>query len=198
MTNSKKDNNVKEIVKYLFEAGQLSEVKRSGDLLIGIENPQTVAEHSFRAAIVAYMIGKMENINAEKAALTILFHDMPETRISDIHKVGQRYIDSKAAEKKAFEEQIALLPEEIKKSIKNLDYGNGDSSPEGIVARDADLIECALQYKAYLEKGHKDAQDWLNNIRKILKTKSAKQMLDEIEKSDPNEWWKGLKKIQRY
>ena len=192
------DKKIKEVVKYLFEAGQLSEVKRSGDLLIGIKNPQTVAEHSFRAAIVAYMIGKIENINAEKAALTILFHDMPETRIGDVHKVGQRYIDSKSAEKKAFEEQIAPLPEEIKKSLKNLDYGNGDSSPEGTVARDADLIECALQYKEYLEKGHKDAQDWLNNIRKILKTKTAKKMLDEIESSDPNSWWKGLKKIERY
>jgi len=189
---------IKDVVKYLFEAGQLSEVKRSGDLLIGIEKPESIAEHSFRAAIVAYMIGKIENINAEKAALTVLFHDMPESRIGDIHKVGQRYIDSKTAEKKAFEEQIAPLPEEIKKSLKNLDYGNGDSSPEGVVARDADLIECALQYKTYLEKGHKDAQDWLNNIKKILKTKTAKKMLDEIEGSDPNSWWKGLKKIERY
>ncbi len=190
-------NKIKEIVKYLFEAGQLSEVKRSGDFLIGIENPQTVAEHSFRAAIVAFILGKLENVNAEKAALTILFHDLPESRISDIHKVGQRYIDSKAAEKKAFEEQIEPLPEEIKKEIKNFDYSNGDSSPEGIVARDADLIECALQYKGYLEKGHKDAQDWLNNIRKVLKTETSKKMLDEIEGSDPNSWWKGLKKIER-
>jgi putative hydrolase of HD superfamily len=187
----------KEIVKYLFEAGQLSEVKRSGDLLIGIDNPQTVAEHSFRGAVVAFILGKMEGVNAEKAALTVLFHDIPETRIGDIHKVGQRYIDSKAAEKKAFEEQVAPLPEEIKKGIKGFDYSNGDSSPEGVVARDADLIECALQYREYLVKGNKDAQDWLNNIRKIVRTKTAKKLLDEIEKSDPRAWWKGLKKIER-
>lgn len=190
-------SSVKEIVKYLFEVGQLSEVRRGGDLILGVDNPQTVAEHSFRAAIVAFMIGNLEGVNAEKAALTVLFHDMPEARITDIHKLAQRYIDSKAAEKKAFGEQIAPLPEGIKKSLKNLDYANGDSSPEGIVARDADLIECALQYKSYLEKGHKDAQDWLNNIRKILKTKTAKAILNEIEKSGSHDWWKGLKKIER-
>ena len=191
-------NSINKIVKYLFEAGELKRVRRSGWWLIGVGHPESIAEHSFRASVVAYMIGKMENVNAEKAALTVLFHDMPETRINDMHKVCQRYVDSHSAEKKAFNEQLELLPESIKKELlENINYGHGDNSPEGIVAKDADLIECALQAKEYLDCGFRDAQDWLNNIRNIIKTKTAKVMLGEIEKSDSNSWWKGLKKIER-
>ena len=189
---------IREAVKYLFEAGQLSEIKRGGDLLLGIDNPQTVAEHSFRAGVVGYFIGKLEGIDAEKVALIALFNDMHESRIGDLHKVAQRYIDGKSAEKKAFEEQVSKLPEEIRKDLsENFKNLHNDGSPEGIAARDADLIECALQYREYLAKGYKEAQDWLNNTRKILRTKTAKQMLDAIEKSDPYEWWKGLKNIKR-
>ncbi len=192
------EEKIKEIVKYLFEAGQLSEVRRGGDLLLGIDNPQTVAEHSFRAAVVGYAIGRLEGLNAEKVALIALFNDMHETRITDLHKVAQRYIDSKSAEKKAFEEQVSNLPEEIKKDLlENHHNLHNDGTPEGVAARDADLLECALQEREYVVNGYKEAQDWLNNIRKILKTKTAKQMLDVIEKSDPHEWWKGLKNTKR-
>jgi len=194
MANQKISN----IVKYLFEAGELKRVRRSGWWLIGVEHPESIAEHSFRAAIVAYIIAKMENANAEKAALTVLFHDMPESRINDLHKVGQRYIDTKPAEKNAFKEQVEMLPESIKRDLlENINYNNGDISKEGVIAKDADLIECALQAKEYIDKGFKDAQDWLKNIRKILKTSSAGKMLDVIEKTDSNSWWKGLKNIKR-
>ena len=189
---------IKEIVKYLFEAGQLSEVKRGGDLLLGIDNPQTVAEHSFRAGVVGYFIGKLEGINAEKVALIALFNDMHESRIGDLHKIAQRYVDQNKAEKNAFEEQAGKLPDGIKKElIANFHSLQSDKTPEGVAARDADLIENALQYKEYLEKGHKEAQNWINNVRKLVKTKAAKQMVNAIEKTDSHSWWKGLKKIER-
>ena len=61
----------------------------------------------------------------------------------------------------------------------------------------ADLLENAFQAKEYIEIGYKDAQNWIDNIRTILKTGSAKKLLDEIEKTSSNEWWKNLKKIDR-
>jgi putative hydrolase of HD superfamily len=192
------EDKIKEAVKYLFEAGELKRVRRSGWWLIGVEHPESIAEHSFRAAIVGYILGKLESANAEKVALMTLFNDMHEARLNDLHKVGHRYIDFKSAEKKAFEEQVEMLPKKIADELKNnFSQFQTDSSKEGIVARDADLIECALQAKEYIDKGLKDAQDWLNNIRKHIKTDSAKKMLNAIEKGDSNSWWKGLKKTER-
>lgn len=194
----KSEEKTSEIVKYLFEAGQLKRVKRSGWWIIGIENPESVAEHSFRAAIVGYILGKMENVNAEKVVMMALFNDMHESRLNDLHKVGHRYIDFKKAEKKAFEEQIQMLPKEIADGLKKNFYQfQTDSTREGVVARDADLIECALQAKEYIDRGFKDAQDWIKNIKKHIRTNSAKKILGKIEKGDSNSWWKGLKKTER-
>ncbi len=189
---------MRDVVKYLFEAGQLKRVRRSGWWIAGVENPESVAEHSFRAAVTGYMIGKMEGLDADKVAIICLFHDMPEARINDLHKVGQRYINTKESDEKAFLEQIAPLPDKIKKDLlKSMHFKNDDSTPEQVAARDADLVEAGLQAKEYLERGYKEAQDWINNIKKIVKTKTAVEMVRLIETMDSSSWWKGLKKIER-
>lgn len=186
------------LTKFLFEVGQLNRVKRSGFTLIGVKDTQSVAEHQARATIIAYFLAKLEKADVEKCLITCLFHDVPETRLNDLHKVGHRYIDFKKAEEEALKEQIQNLPENAGKEI--LDYFisyRKDKTKEGIIVRDADLLENALEAKEYLDKGLKHAQNWLDNIRKALVTDSAKNILAEIEKSDPCEWWQGLKKAER-
>jgi len=95
-------------------------------------------------------------------------------------------------------EQIENLPENTKSEL--LDYFisyRKDKTKEGIIVRDADLLENALEAKEYLDKGLKHAQNWIDNIKKALVTNSAKKILIEIENSDPYEWWQGLKKADR-
>jgi hypothetical protein len=53
----------------------------------------------------------------------------------------------------------------------------------------------ALSAREYLCLGYKGMQDWINNVKKALETKSAKKLLKVIEKSDINDWWQGLKKM---
>jgi putative hydrolases of HD superfamily len=186
------------IVRFFFELGQLKRVKRSGWWLINIKDPETVAEHSFRAAMVGYTLAKIENADADKVMKMCLLQDLCEARLNDLHKLGQRYIQFKKHEKEAFEEQILRLPKEMQKEFLQLfsEYHN-DSSREGIIARDADLLECALQAKEYIDSGYKDAQGWNDNIRKILRTTNARKMFELIEKTGSNSWWKGLKNSTR-
>lgn len=87
MTKSNKGKN-QDIVQFLFEAGQLKQVKRSGWWMINIKDPENVAEHSHRCAIVGYVLSKMENVNTEKVVLMCLFQDFAEARITDLHKVA--------------------------------------------------------------------------------------------------------------
>jgi putative hydrolases of HD superfamily len=192
------NGNALDIVKFFFELGQLKRVKRSGWWLINIKDPETVAEHSFRAAMIGYTLAKIENADADKVMKMCLLQDLCEARLNDLHKLGQRYIPFKKHEKEAFEEQILRLPKDMQKEFLQLfsEYHN-DSSKEGIIARDADLLECALQATEYIDSGHKAAQSWNDNIRKILKTGAAKEMFELIEKTDSNCWWQGLKNSTR-
>lgn len=66
---------------------------------------------------------------------------------------------------------------------------------EAVCAKDADYLEQAVTAREYVEQGYRGCQDWINNVKKALKTKTAKKWIEEIEKADPNGWWKGLKKL---
>lgn len=183
---------------FIFELAQLKKEKRTGWWRAGIKDPETVAEHSYMAGAIAFILAKMEGANAERAAVMGLFNDMAETRIGDLNKIAQRYVGGKDVEKKVVKEQLASLPSEIKESLsKIMDEYYKEDTKEGVIARDADLLENAFQAKEYIEHGYKSCEDWISNIKKMLKTESAKKLLNLMENGSSTNWWQGLKNIKR-
>ncbi len=182
---------------FLFEMGQLQRVRRSGFSLIGVQEPGSSASHSHRVALIGYFLAKLEGVDADKVTVMCVFHDIHEARLNDLHKVGHRYIDFREAEEKAYHEQLEAVGELGRDLLPLVREAHERKSPEAEVARDADLLENALEAKEYIKIGYKDAQNWIDNIWKVIRTESGKRLLKEIEKSDPNDWWRNLKKIQR-
>jgi len=177
--------------KFLHEAGSLKLVKRSGWWVAGVRNPESVAEHSQRAALIAFVLARMEGKTRNEAleyAFALLIHDLPEARLLDLHKVSQRYLNAKKAEAKVKREQLALLPTPLRKDFE--DVAKRYDSPLG---RDADLLECAFQAKEYEEQGFKQAFDWSRRVKRVLKTKSAKTLFREMRRGS-SAWWLKLKK----
>ncbi len=188
----------KEIAKFLYEVGQLKRVKRSGWWIAGIKDPESVAEHSFRTAVVAYLLAHLEGADTGKAVLMALFHDLPEARTNDAHRIVRRYADWRDVDKKAMGEQNKRLPEEAAKEVVSFfeEFEKGDS-PEAKLARDADLLECLVQAREYQAIGYHDVADWILNARAALTTESAKKIAAECLKTSPSEWWQGLKALER-
>ena len=135
----------KRIVNYFHEIAQLKMVKRSGWWVVGVKDPESVAEHSHRAAIISYFLAKMEGADAKKCALISLFHDSPETRIGDMHKITARYIDGRKSEAAAWKDQLEAMPKEIADELREL-IGEYEEirTKEAIIAKDADVLECAF------------------------------------------------------
>lgn len=180
---------------FFFEIGQLKRVKRSGWSMVGVIQPESIAERCFRAALIGYFLADKKGLDSNKVVLMLLMHDLPEARIGDMHKVAQRYIDLEKAERRVLAEQSKELGEFGKEYSALMKELIACKSPEAILARDADLLECAIQAREYRELGYKDAENWIINIGKKLKTKEAKQILKEAEKSNLRDWWENLKKV---
>src|SRR3989338_2586112 len=175
-----------DLVDYLFEVGELKRIKRSGWWLAKVKDPESVAEHSHRASILAFILAKMENVDPYKLCSAAVFHDVIEARLGDIHKVTARYVDiTNEIEKKVIEEQLQNVPSEISSEIKKVILLEGK---ERDVLKDADLLECAIQAKEYLEIGHAACTIWMDNIGKQLKTRSAKDIFQEIKESKSSIW----------
>ncbi|MFA5888308.1 MAG: HAD family hydrolase, partial [Candidatus Nanoarchaeia archaeon] len=64
---------------------------------------------------------------------------------------------------------------------------------EAIVAKDADMLECAFEAKEHVECGYKAANDWIKRINERLRTESAKKLIKELENTKPSEWYEALK-----
>jgi putative hydrolase of HD superfamily len=186
------------IVEFIFEAGVLKRVPRSGWSVLGIKNPESVADHSFRCAAIGYLIAHMEKVSVYRVLLMTLFNDIHEARITDLHKMAQRYIDVRTAEDASFEEQVAFLPEAILQELSDVreDYG-AQESKESIVARDSDILECLIQAKEYYEHGHKSAVLFTKKAPEYLQTESAKTLWRLAQTMDVNEWWSRIGSFAR-
>jgi len=179
------------ITKLIFEWGMLRRVKSEGWRTAGVDIPCSVADHSLRAAQIGYVLACMENYKDPNEVCTMLvFHDIGECRVGDIHKIAITYIN--VDEEKAVKDQLAPVSfgNNILKMWQEVDYG---SSIAGNIAKDADLLEQAFTGKEYSEKGYKYTEDWIKRVSLKVKTKSAKKLIEEMQKIHSNEWWQGLK-----
>lgn len=187
--------NYKKIADFFFELGMLKREKQAGFALASVNQLKNLADHSLRTAIIAYLLADLEGADPQKTAMMCLIHDFPETRVRDHHKVASRYINVHQVEKKAFLDQIKGLPPKTKNAWRKLFLEKEKrNTREGIIAQDADWLEVALSAKEWLP-GYPSLQVWINNVRKALETKSARELLKVIEKSDSSDWWQGLKKM---
>ncbi len=162
-----------DIVRFIHEAGSLKLVPRSGWLKLGIKLPESVAEHSFRTALIAFILALKsgEDMNtACRACAAALFHDIHESRTMDLHKIAKEYasVDEEGARRDQ-------LPFEI-------DFGDVEK-----YVKDADRLELAFQAVEYAEivktaiefaEGLKFETDVARNIYELL-----------MEKKDPR-WWR--------
>ncbi len=184
-----------EITRYIFEAGMLKRVARSGWWAEKVTDTESVADHCYRAAVIGFLLAKMEgksDESAKKICTALVFHDMHETRMQDLHKIAQRYIDVKGIGKKIEEDQAGPLPDGIRESVLRILELDED---EEKIKHDADALECAFQAKEYFEMGHRGCWSWIENIEKKIHTESAKKILGEMKELDSSCWWKGLKKL---
>ncbi|MBN1386315.1 HD domain-containing protein [Candidatus Woesearchaeota archaeon] len=193
----KKDQHLSACADFIFELGNLKNVKRSGWWLLGIRDPESVSEHSLRTAQIGFILAKLEHADPFKVSVMCMIHDLHETRLNDLHKVGQRYIDFRKAELDAFRDQMDPLPANIAMEWLHLfEELQDQSSREAVIAKDADLLEVIAQSREYVEQGFRDARNWSDNAKGLLKTESARKLASALLKRD-HRWWKDLKKIGR-
>jgi 5'-deoxynucleotidase YfbR-like HD superfamily hydrolase/DNA-binding transcriptional regulator YhcF (GntR family) len=172
---------------FLFEMGQLKNLPRSGWLLLGIPQPESVAEHSFRVAVVGLILAAMDGADVGRTTALCLMHDAHETRIGDVPSVGRAYITT-AAPEAVTAHQTSGMPDEVVKVMQELtaEYETTDTA-ESRLAHDADKIETLLQAIEYQAQGY-DAEPWRETSLAALRTDAGRQLAQAIGSADPR-WW---------
>ena len=183
---------------FFAEAGLLKRVRRSGWWVAGITDPESVAEHSFRTAVIGFYLALVEKLDPFRVVAMTLFNDIHEARINDLHKMGHSYIDFKDAERRVFRDQIHRLHPDVKSRLNRIrrEYDE-QKTPASILARDADILECLIQAKEYYDSGHLEAEHFFARAPKHLKTRSARRIWKRIRSWDSSDWWQEIVKFER-
>ncbi len=188
----------KRIANFLFEVGTMRKLPRMHQqTLLTQDLSDNIATHSYRVSMIAWFLAKLENVDPYKTVMMALLHDINEIRSGDHNYVHKKYI-------KIFEDEIA------KDQLGDLPFSDLfeiheefeiRTSPESIVAKDADLIDQILLLKEYVQQGNKEAEIWLQGKGntetesvqyKNLKTDSAKKVAKEILEGRVSEWWENI------
>jgi putative hydrolase of HD superfamily len=178
------------LARYIYEIGHLKATPRTGWTLAGVGQPESVADHVFRTAVIGFVLARMEGADPHKTASLCVFHDSAETRVGDIRSVGKKYFPD-VSEKDVARDQVSGLPAAVADAITALvdDYKDRDSR-EAILARDADRVECLAQALEYVASGAVQASAWIDGLATSLVSQSAIELAEALRASEPATWWR--------
>jgi putative hydrolase of HD superfamily len=173
---------------FLYEIGLLKRYKRTGWSQVGVPLPESIADHSYRASVIASVLAAMEGADPQRAAFLALWHDSQETRITDIPHLTRNYVSSLGNEQ-VTRDQLAGLPSSVADMISAAvaEY-EAAGTREARCARDADKLECLLQAREYQEQGHGNVQPWIDSSLAALTTASARQLAHEAIAQNSLDW----------
>jgi len=179
---------------FIYECGQLKKSPRSGWLSIGIRLPESIADHSWRTAVIGYLLARLERANHQRVLELCVFHDLHEARISDLNYISARYV--KKDGRKAVRDMVrGMFCEKEAESLMAEVFS--EKTKESIIAKDADLLEMIAQAREYMDAGNPDAREWIRDAKRKLRTKSARGLAAELEKTSSNDFWKRLPPLRR-
>ncbi len=180
------DKDLSNITNFLFEVGMLAKTPRSGFFFLG-SGDQSVAEHVNRTSYIGFVLASMDkSVDSSKILRMCLFHDLSETRISDLNYVHQKYTETK--EHKALTDLTINLP--FSKEIEEvIDEYEKRETKEAKLAKDADNLELLLSLKEQVDIGNKRAKTWIPPLLKRFLTEEAKALAETITKTDSDKWW---------
>lgn len=172
---------------FLYEAGFLKNLPRAGWLFLGIPQPESVAEHSFRVGMVGMVLAAMAGADVGHTVALGVMHDVHETRIGDVPSVGRAYV-STAKPEAVTAHQTSAMPADVAKQIQELtnEY-EANETLEARLAHDADKIETLLQAIEYEAQGYASAA-WRETSLAALRTEVGQELARAVGATSPDEW----------
>jgi putative hydrolase of HD superfamily len=175
----------KRLADFVFELGMLRRTPRTGYQFLrsGMEN---VAEHSFRTAVIGYILARRTGADVCKTVLLCLFHDVHEARIGDFNYVNRIYNTSNPELALAHALEGTGLHEEVLALWRELEAGK---TPESRLAQDADQLDFIANLKEEQDLGNPYAAKWLQHALPRLETDAARDLARALLHTDQSDWW---------
>ncbi len=190
--------NIGKVTNFLFEIGTMRKIARMHrQVLLTDDLSDSIASHSFRVAMIGWLLAEAEEVDVAKVTMMCLIHDTEESRTGDHNWVNKKYV--KIFNNDVINDQLGSLPFNSFERLAR-EYEERQT-PEAIIAKDADYLDQLLLLREYEHQSNREAAIWLrgkgqedkeNEQIKRLKTKSAQAIGQQILQTTPSAWWDNL------
>jgi len=179
------NSELKRLANFLFEVGMLRKTPRSGFQFLG-SGQESVAEHSYRTAMIGYVLARKCGVSWERVLLMCMVHDLHEARVGDFNYVNRLY--NSADESRAFRDAVEGTgpDEQLLEAAREL---RATQTEEARLARDADQLDLILTLKEEQDLGNPYAPKWLHHALKRLRTECGSDLARAIVDTDHTDWW---------
>jgi len=182
MGKSELDN----LIEFFRMAGQLKRVPRSGWVEVGVDSPESVADHTFRTAIFCMILSDLQDLDRSKTLQMALLHDLPEVITGDLTP-KERTEDAKEKEDAAIKQLLSLLPVRLLERYLKiwLEYEESKTR-EAKAVRELEKLEMALQAKEYqkAEPSIKGIERFIKSADRVITSPEVRKLLSCILDSD--------------
>ncbi len=174
------------ILDFFKTAANLKKIHRQGWIdKLSLDNPESVADHSYSMAVMCMVISDLENYNSEKILKMVLLHDLAESKIGDYTPEELSKGEKNKLENDAFDEIIKNLPDLIKSQYLQIwqEYQE-NTSPESKIVHQIDRLEMVLQAKIYHKDGYSQEklESFFESARAEITDPKLKELFTKIIK----------------
>ncbi|KAJ8322163.1 hypothetical protein KUTeg_000634 [Tegillarca granosa] len=149
-------SNTSKLFEFMSLVGQLKHVKRTGWVLKKVSDPESVADHMYRMAVLAFLVDPKTGLDRDKCIKLALVHDMAESIVGDLTPSDEVHKDEKSRREESSEEA---------KFVKDLDK--------------FDMILQAHEYEQ-LDKRPKQLQEFFDGTEGKFQTEQVQGWVKEL------------------
>jgi len=182
----------KEFLNLFLKIGLLKKVQRTGWVLKGVKDVESVAEHTWRVAMPALILAPQLKLDQHKLVKMALIHDLGEIDIGDMKwESGKKIIGSQKKkhqdEHKAIKKIFTDNPS-FRKYVQLWEEFNQQETKEAKILKQIDKLETAIQALEYQKEGY--PPEWFDefweNAEKYLKNQELEPYFRFLEKQRKN------------
>ncbi|MGI0056020.1 MAG: HD domain-containing protein [Nitrosarchaeum sp.] len=172
------------ILDFFHISAHLKKIPRQGWIdKLSIDNPESVADHTFSMAMMGMIYSDSENYNTEKILKIILLHDLAESITGDMTPEQTSKEEKRILENDAIKKILSYLPTSLQKQYWILwEEYQTHNSKEAKIVHQLDRLEMVLQAKIYSNDGHsKEKLDsFFNTARKEITNPKLLELFKKI------------------
>ena len=167
-----------EKISFLQKAGRLKGLSRKGWIARKVPNPESVADHSFRTAVMALLLAKKCGYDEDKCVKMALLHDLAEAIVGDITPSQMP-----ASRKMKAENSAAAMLFKNEAGLRRIwqEY-SAQKSPEARFVYELDKLEMMMQASEYENRHRIDLGEFFRYSNDRIKTPKLKKIASQLKR----------------